>query len=224
MKKIMDKMLELKAIPGLYEFTMENCFIAGGAVRDVNRNVEPKDYDLFFRTDKGIEEFKAKFSERMEETGLGNFNYSDFQFITLSSGTPAQVVSKFDWDVNMQYYVFGETHAKSLSYINHAGEHSLVFNVNSSYPLSAFLRLPQMLKKGYHIMPKELSFITAFLAAKGVFNSGEEAQGHLNIVPSQSMSQYSIGGAVDRGRQAAIADSPLMKALKEGDELTQIPF
>lgn len=33
------KILELKKIPGLYEFVLENCFIAGGAVRDVFRGL-----------------------------------------------------------------------------------------------------------------------------------------------------------------------------------------
>jgi hypothetical protein len=220
MKKIMDKMELLKKVPDLYDFTLNHCFVAGGAIRDINRSVEPKDYDLFFRTKEAIDEFKTKFSKYMEETGLGNFNYGkDIQFITINYGTPEKVVGEFDWNVNQVYYEFNRlTSYKLVSRfiaMFRSNDTELVFNINSSYPLSAFLRLPYMIQKGFTISPKEFAFVTAYISARGFLNSEEEMKKQMSIVPSSESSKFNIEGTVQRAQALAIKKSPLMNSLKE---------
>lgn len=219
MKKIMDKMQELQMVPGLYDFVIKNCYLAGGAVRDLNRDVKPKDYDIYFLTADAIEEFGNRFGRNgMDVTALGNFNYNDFQFITVTHGLPKDVVGKFDWNVNMQYYLFGEKSSHAMEYVNTIGKPELRFNLKSQYPLSAFIRLPYLIEKGYYISPKELIFVTSYLVTKGILNSPEEAQKQVSVSPSTDMSMYNIAGAVERAQKIALSESPLMNMLKEPQE------
>jgi hypothetical protein len=157
-----EKTKDLKAVPGLYEFAMENCFIAGGAVRDSRRGVQPKDYDLFFRSDASRDEFIETFGKLMEITGIGNYNYNDFQFITLYTGSPLSVISKFDWNVNMMYHEFNNNKLYRSTYV--PGE--LKLNVDCEKPLSAYLRLPDMINKGFKISKEELMFTLAFIGQR----------------------------------------------------------
>lgn len=214
MNKLMTKMLELKKIPGLYEFTMANCFCAGGAVRDIARDREPKDYDIFFKTKEAIDEFKQKFSHLTTETVLGNFNLDDFQFITMYYGSPTKVVAKFDWNVNQVFVNFTEHKPTAWGGVHF---NDLTFNCNASYPLSALLRLPRLIEMGFKINAKEFAFVVAFIAAKGCLSSTERCQKELAFVPSAD-SQMNLNGLPERAQKAALANSPLMTAMKEGQE------
>lgn len=209
------KLEDLKKVPMLYDFVMENCYLAGGAVRDINMNRAPKDYDIYFYTKDAVTEFGNRFGKNgMEETPLGNFNYKDFQFITVQCGNPILVTGTFDWNVNQQYYEFKK---KKIGYSGYGCEgNDLRFNTKSSYPLSAVLRMPYLIQKGFTITPKEFAFVMAYISTRGILNSPEEAQRQVSISPSSDMSMYNIAGSVDRARKAALEDSPLMKSLNEG--------
>lgn len=210
MKHLDDKALELKKIDGLYEFVIENCFFAGGAVRDVARGESPRDYDMFFRTEEAKEKFINQFSIKCEETSIGNFNYKDFQFITLYTGTPTAVTKTFDWDVNMQWYDF--THKQTLET---TGKVYLRFNVNARKPLSAFLRLPDMLSKGYKIEKEEMLFVLFFIAQTCPVRAGADLSSHFEFMSSGGgfIGSKKAESAVLRASEEAIKRSPLYKIL-----------
>jgi hypothetical protein len=216
LKMLDDKILELKNVPGdLYSFVLENCFMAGGAVRDTYRGVKPKDYDLFFKTKSALDEFVTKYQDYMVKTPAGNYDYMDFQFITMYYGSPEKVIGTFDWNCNQMYYDFKTKKNRAFN------PDYLIFNVNANAPLSAAVRLPYLIEKGYKIRPKEMMFMMSFLAAKGILTSSKAAQENMAIAPSTG-SQMDLSGAVDRAVDAALQDSPLMKSLKEGEEDAKI--
>lgn len=213
MKKLDDKILELKKVPGLYEFTTENCFLAGGAVRDTIRGVKPKDYDLFFYTEEGKSQFVQNFSRYCNETGLKNFNYNDFQFITLMTGEPQKVVDTFDWNVNQCYYELLKNPFRNWG--GTLSDNYLRFNVKARKPLSAYLRLPEMLAKGFVIEKEELVFLLSFLAQTAPIRGGADLSEEFEFLSSGGgfISSNKAEAAVNRASEEARKHSPLYKIL-----------
>lgn len=210
-EKVMKKIEELKKVPSLYEFTLEHCFLAGGAVRDLARNEKPKDWDLFFYTEEGKEEFVKNFGRFCTETGIGNFNYNDFQFITLYTGTPEEVVNIFDWNVNMQYVSLNEN---KYRYWN-SNFSELRFNCDARKPLSAYLRLPDMLTKGYRINKEEMMFMLSFIAQTSPIRGGADLSKEFEFVSSGGgfVGSDKAENAVNRASEEAQKRSPLYKML-----------
>lgn len=167
--KIEDKINTLNDVPGLVTFVNDNCFVAGGAVRDIIRNRTPKDYDIFFKTEEAKDVFIKKFGTIYDftVTGIGNYNYKNFQFITLYTGTPKQVTSTFDWNVNQVWYDFQD----ERTYFETG--YDLYLNFDCEKPLSALMRLPYLLEKGYKISQTEHLKAIAFTALKVNFNDEE---------------------------------------------------
>jgi hypothetical protein len=206
---LMHKMEELKLVPFLYEFVMEHGFIAGGAVRDVVRSKIPKDYDIFFKTEHAKNDFISKFGKSypMTETGIGNFNFRDFQFITIRFGSPRQVIETFDWNVNMAFLDFA---TKKITVETTNNE--LHINCKSEKPLSALIRLPYMVQKGFRISEEEMLFAMTFVSTIVDLTNSES-------VAKQSEFMSSGGGLrlvstiTKRAVQAGVDQSPLNKAL-----------
>lgn len=213
MSKISDKMLELKKIPGLYEFTVVNCFLAGGAVRDSIRDITPKDYDLFFYTDSAKEAFIKDFGRFCEVTGFGNYNWGKFQFVTLETGTPQKVTDNFDWNVNQVWFEF---HKSSFSGYRSNTMH-LNFNTKARTPLSAIMRLPHLLSKGFKIDQKEMLFAYTFVAMSVNLANPVEVHQQQNFISGNGGQVGGIEEVTERAVKAAkdiqIARSPLTKAL-----------
>lgn len=219
MESLEKKLEYLKAVPELYDFTVKNCFIAGGAVRDVNRGVAPKDYDLFFRTDAAIAEFKQKFSHFCVETGLGNYNWGEFQFITLYSGTPQEVIETFDWNVNQHFYEFGKLNVR-FPFLSQVGGYTtevyLRFNPNARTPLQALMRIPEMIEKGFKIQKEEFLFALTFCSQVCPLTTGTDFTQHFEAISSGGsfLGSAAAEGAVQRASEEAQKHSPLAKALK----------
>lgn len=208
LRRIDKEMLKLKAIPDLYEFTLVNCFIAGGAVRDCLRGVEPKDYDLFFYSDAQKDEFIRKFGRHCQVTGFGNYNWNTFQFITLETGSPQKVTGNFDWDVNQVWMEFSEGIAEGRTYANEY----LHLNTKVKTPLSAIMRIPHLLSKGFKIEQKELLFAYTFVAMSVNLANPESVQAQGACV-SGGGEQVSTEGVTERAVKAAMENSPLSRAL-----------
>lgn len=217
MKKIMDAMEDLKTVPGLYDFVMANCFIAGGAVRDCVRGVDPKDYDLFFRNDWAKNHFIQNFASATTQTHLGNYNFQvnhTIQFITLKTGTPEQIIDKFDWNVNQQFYEFNNPTSKRGLF--HYTTEYLRFNCDCDYPLSAILRLPYLLEKGFKIEPSEFAFALAFVSNLGVLSSPEASAKAMFYQPSTKFN-FNMHNITQRAVNSAIKKSPLGQAMSENE-------
>lgn len=132
-------------------------YFAGGAIRDLLKNREPKDYDLFFVDTESNNKFKelAKKEFSLMETVIGNFNCkvgTSVQVVTLVSGSPDKVVSKFDFTINTGYYVPQmDTLVKPTVIISNTLE--VLPNVMS--PLQALLRVSKFESMGYEV-PQEV--------------------------------------------------------------------
>lgn len=205
------KLNTLKKIPDLYEFTLENCFIAGGAARDTIRSTPPKDYDMFFLSDSAKDEFIRKFGNHCTVTGFGNYNWDEFQFITLVTGSPESVTDTFDWNVNQVWF-----NLKAKRFGGHLSTSNyLMFNCKSRTPLSAIMRLPMLIKKGYVIEPKELLFAYTFVALS-VNMANPEA---VNLQQAAAISNNAgpctgVESVTKRAVKAVLENSPLCQVLK----------
>jgi hypothetical protein len=153
-KALREKILTLNNKNGLHDFLNKNCFIAGGAVRDLLRDKTPKDYDIFFKSQEAVEEFKAKYLSDLlslggYETSIGNYNHFDFQFITLSVGQPEDVIRQFDWNVNMVYFDLSVDKILPKEYDRF--NNNLSLNLDCIKVWSAMERLPYFISKGFDI-------------------------------------------------------------------------
>lgn len=122
----------------------------------------------------------------MQVTGIGNYNFKDFQFITIRFGSPKQVIDTFDWNVNMGFVDF-KTHL-----VNNAEckARYLRLNVNAEKPLSALLRLPRMLKKGFEIEEKELLFTVSFISSVVNLKSSKGIEDQYEFISSGGSKSY----------------------------------
>lgn len=209
-KDLIEKMQDLKKVPDLYEFALANCFIAGGAVRDSLRNTVPKDYDMFFRTDSAKDEFIAKFGRKCDITGFGNYNWDKFQFITLATGTPEEIIANFDWNVNQVYWDLAATKFGG----NISSNMDLIFNAKARTPLSAIMRLPYLIEKGYRIEPKELLFAYTFTTLSVNLADPKVVENQQNFISGNGGAISGIREVTERAVKAVLENSPLMSALK----------
>lgn len=211
MKTKIEKAIKiLKQVPGLHEFTMEHCFLAGGAVRDLARGNVPKDYDIFFKTKAAAEEFKRKFSMGMVESVLGNYNFSDIQFITMNVGSPEKVIEQFDWNVNQVFYDFANGKASGIQ-----SDNALRINTKAQTPLSAIMRIPHLLSKGFVIYPEELLFAYTFVSTVVNLSNAEAVKAQTCLMSNGGgNTDYRIDAVLKRATEAALTQSPLSKALE----------
>lgn len=207
---VMAKIKELQRVPGLYDFVLANCFLAGGAVRDTIRQQKPKDWDIFFKTEAAKNEFVSRFSDGMDQTGFGNLNYYDFQFITLDTGTPEKVIGNFDWDVNQVYFDFATNRLGG----NVSSNNYLRLNTEARTPLSAIMRLPHLLSKGFLIEQKELLFAYTFVSLKVNLASPTAVQAQNSFISNGGFPLSGVTETTERAVKAALKSSPLMKALE----------
>jgi hypothetical protein len=207
------KMRELQKIPGLFEFVMEHAFLAGGAVRDLARNKTPKDWDIFFKSEDAKNEFVKRFSSGMVETGIGNFNYANFQFITIRWGTPEEVINTFDWNVNMLYYDFLRERARNGAVWGFYDGVYLKINTNAEKPLASLLRLPYLIEKGFRIEQDELLFALSFVSKAVNLQSSESVMDQAEFMSACGGPTGKIDDTIKRASEAAIKHSPLYKAM-----------
>lgn len=210
--KFDSKIKELKKVPHLYEFIMEHGFLAGGAIRDIIRKATPKDYDIFFKTVAAKDEFIEKFGDKMEVTGIGNYNWKDFQFITIRTGSPKKILDTFDWNVNQVAYDFKAKRSEGYW----GDDIYLRFNTKTDKPLASLLRLPYLISKGYTIDEKEYLFALAYTATTVDLTSSQAVESQYEFMSSGG-GQTSPSGIVERAAELANAEklrkSPLSQAL-----------
>lgn len=202
----------LECVPGLRKFIEDNAYLAGGAVRDMLRNKTPNDYDFFFRTKEAREQFATTFGKLMVGTPFENFEIhlegKKFQFIMMYSGSPEEVVGRFDWNINMVWIdpTPGANPPYRMYYVNNV----LEFNLNATHKFSALERLPHFLSDGYHIPPYELQKALIALTLEGPINNP-------NKVPKTfSASNNSIVSAVNAVQHHYLQNSKLNQMLSMG--------
>lgn len=132
------------------DLVRQKCYFAGGAIRDLSRQLTPKDYDLYFIDDVSIAKFKElsanEFSLRV--TKIGNYNQKDTQaqFITLLSGLPDSVTKRFDFTINNGYYI------PALDVLQKGDMSNLLIpGENIESPMNSLVRLKKFQDKGFTI-------------------------------------------------------------------------
>jgi hypothetical protein len=143
---------------------LENAFFAGGCIRDLMLNIEPRDYDIYFYYPEDTNKIKSYFATNQNnviQSFLDNWNLTleykgkpvVFQFITLMSGTPDNIVNRFDFTMNMNYYVFS---TEEIRIHPDVGDLRLHPGSNICRPIHALCRITKFMSRGYTISHREL--------------------------------------------------------------------
>lgn len=102
-----EQIIDLLATKIPREFIVNNLYLAGGCVRDISNNKEPKDYDFFMRTDK-TEELKELTKDNrlyISKNSIGfNIEGKEIQIVLCTHGSPIDVTGEFDFLNNVAYY------------------------------------------------------------------------------------------------------------------------
>jgi hypothetical protein len=201
----------------LKQMIKERTYFAGGCVRDLVRYKNPNDYDIFFERKEDMLTF-CKYAESnkvFEKSPLGNidwyFDNKKIQFITLVSGSPNYVVSKFDFNINQVYF---KPFTKQDQY-NYGSE--IMFNVKTTSPISALTRINKFLKMGYTISEAQILKMAVVIANSGMITSQEDLEKRSNGISA------SLAINVSRIIEELASETDMFKALGNGNK-DELPF
>lgn len=170
--------------PLLADHITETCFFAGGCIRDLHKDLKPNDYDLFFSSAEARDMFlihvmgdtllRGYFkSYNANRTFTINWKGDKFQFVTLVTGSPSDVINTFDFNINQNYYY---PHKEDY-YLQPANIQisfpDLIVNAKCHNPYSAMARVGEFLKRGYKIDSTQLVKL-AWLCSQSKVNTLEE--------------------------------------------------
>lgn len=167
----------------LKQLVKENCFIAGGAVRNKLDLTKPGDIDLYFYSEDAAHQFRTLFNflNAFEKQPAESYfpliaetkNSHTFhlynrrtpvQLVTKFAGTPEHVLGHFDFTNCMGAYLPQTNQLVITPQMNKALEtKKLRFNTKAFSPASSFKRVKKFRELGYKISPLEYSkvFLTA---------------------------------------------------------------
>lgn len=152
----------------------EKTYFAGGCIRDMHRGRTPKDYDLFFYSDADCLEFLTEASSNfnLKQTKIDNYNSKGavpIQVITVTSGMPEELVSKFDFTINTGYY------CPQLDILK-LGDRTSTLEVchNVLSPLNALIRVQKFLNSGYIINTNTLLELGVAISKMQPLNTDEK--------------------------------------------------
>lgn len=161
-----------------------NAFLAGGALTSLFSNKPINDFDMFFETEKELNDCQKDFSGSWgilksitPSSQLNAFTYkihSTFlkkdiivQLIKLPSQitTPSKVLQNFDFTVCQAGYSFGKR--KFLfdpEFFKHLSQRKLVISSTATSLLTSLIRIEKYKKKGFTISNNELMQLTLRLS------------------------------------------------------------
>jgi hypothetical protein len=157
----------------------------------------------------------AESNKVFEKSPLGNidwnFDNKEIQFITLVSGSPNDVISKFDFNINQVYF---KPFTKQNLY-NYSSE--LIFNVKATAPISALTRVNKFLKMGYIISETQLLKMAIVIANSGMITSQEDLEKRSNGI--SACLAISVIGIIEE----LASETDMFKALGNGNK-NELPF
>jgi hypothetical protein len=136
------------------ESVANDLYIAGGAIRDLDRDLVPKDYDIYVTNKASAEVVKAALSKNWITNSNENFDIFPYdvgaklniilneEFIT----SPEKLIKEFNFTCNQNYY-----HAGKLKKNMHIHHEELVLNPFCKYPLGCLVKIPRMVELGYKV-------------------------------------------------------------------------
>lgn len=142
-----------------YNFTIDDMYIAGGAIRSLIEKNQPKDIDIFFKSHVNIDQVKDYFKKYHPTAFITEnaitlwIDNKQFQFIITTKGTPLQVIHEFDFTINMNYFDFQD----NILYVHHKSAilfKKLEINLQCRNKLGTLGRIPKFVKRGYSVPDK----------------------------------------------------------------------
>ncbi len=156
------------------EIIKKKAYLAGGALRSLTLCEKPNDYDIYFLDQESLNSIitaSHEIKEVLFTTNAITFLEIEkeriiFQIIRNYVGNPNEVISKFDFTVNMNFYVpameWGE-----VKYQFNINNKELVFNPKATTPFGALLRVQRFLREGWTIKPEQLARIGVAISRQG---------------------------------------------------------
>jgi len=183
--------------------SIENCYLAGGAVLSLITKTPIHDYDIYPKNENGlicaIEEFKDRGTciniTNKAATFILNDEVDDdgrrrLAQIILGSYFPTHesIFEKFDFSVCMVAYDFDNKtlHVNDNTMIDIASR-TLTFNHRTLYPLASFVRLKKYKAKGYNISKAELVKMGLAVAKAGMPTSWTELENAIGGIYGRSI-------------------------------------
>lgn len=156
----------LSSIPDrtLRDMIYKNCFFAGGCVRDLFTGKKIKDYDIFFKSQLAFDAIlpalkkaaihkNCKFTVLFESTHTYTIRVGQdiFQFCKAPyTGSPKEVISKFDYTNCMAYYDMVENVIECDGRFTDAiNKKELVYNKDAYNPTVALKRYNSFVDQGW---------------------------------------------------------------------------
>lgn len=166
-------------------------YLAGGALRSLFLQEKPKDYGLFFLDATSMDRVVSAAADNgMVVNSSGSAvtlkaaeGEVPFQLIRLDYGSPTDVISRFDFSMNMNFYM----PTNDWGLIQHPQDirdRELIFNPKASTPLSALIRVGRFQSKGWGITPVQIARIGVAISKLNPITTGEQMK-------SLGMSEYS---------------------------------
>jgi hypothetical protein len=168
----------------LTQLPLSRAFFAGGAVRDISNGRWPKDYDIFFGSEADVaravtvlDSLLTNTSWSLVKSKFGNYNLTIaslpgfqgpivVQFITMISGTPVYVTSRFDFTCNIAWYNFVD----STKYVSAAALKGSPLTMCTSIhrPVQALFRIQKFVSMGYTIPGDTLVALVNKITTQGI--------------------------------------------------------
>ncbi len=175
----------------LPDLILDNYYLAGGAVRDLSFFKEAKDYDIYAKDSLSLNILLHQLSRSpafvlVQESSMANtykhcLVEKPFQIIKILTGRGLEVVTQFDFDVNMKYIslceekftydkICGVTNVKDNPKIMKLGD-------NIKTPKTMLFRLQKMSEKGFSLEKNEfiklLELVKEEVSKDSTFNLSE---------------------------------------------------
>lgn len=149
----------------------EGCFLAGGCFRSLVNGEHPKDYDLFFKSEKHLRDFCDNIQEQSgPDSGypfkiIGNVCnfYTPYGVVQAIDkyffSNPQEIIDHFDFTACAAVYDGELFYYHERFFVDNAQKRLVLTNDNVVFPLSTVKRALKYTGKGYRICPVGLSTI-----------------------------------------------------------------
>jgi hypothetical protein len=129
--------------------------IAGGAITSIFSSAKVNDFDLFFPTEKHLNDAIASLppdDKRINTDSalsviLGGHRV---QLVKVLTGTPAEVIDSFDFTICQAAFDLDDGFIVGADFFQHLAQRRLVFNINAEYPICSLYRVRKFIKRGFH--------------------------------------------------------------------------
>ena len=173
-KMLFDYVIEQIEDPNIQGFIANQCYLAGGCIRNFIMGLPINDIDIYFRTEEYANMFRDLWTKRKysndrifkKDVGCVADTYNaitfkeisnlsttvPFQFVIKTGGTPEKIVFEtFDFENCMGWYDPVSNTIDILVMMKSLESGELIYNSKSSDPLNSIRRLIKFQKMGFEI-------------------------------------------------------------------------